>query len=104
MYQDLSKRHDWPVKKAMVHLPISLKGNSERISGNSLSPFGGVGGGGGWGLGGQNKDLGSAFPPIRDVTNRGHMTSATRLTTVRVATNLQESGLGEIKETVDLDV
>ena len=96
MYQDLSKRHDWPVKKAMVHLPISLKGNSERISGNSLSP---VGGGGG-----QNKDLGSAFPPIRDVTNRGHMTSATRLTTVRVATNLQESGLGEIKETVDLDV
>ena len=98
MYQDLSKRHDWPVKKAMVHLPISLKGNSERISGNSLSSFGGGG------LGGQNKDLGSAFPPIRDVTNRGHMTSTTRLTTVRVATNLQESGLGEIKETVDLDV
>ena len=95
MYQDLSKRHDWPVKKAMVHLPISLKGNSESISGNSLSPFGG---------GGQNKDLGSAFPPIPDVTNRGHMTSTTRLTTVRVATNLQESGLGEIKETVDLDV
>ena len=94
MYQDLSKRHDWPVKKAMVHLPISLKGNSEPISGNSLSSFGG----------GQNKDLGSAFPPIRDVTNRGHMTSTTRLTTVRVATNLQESGLGEIKETVDLDV
>ena len=55
-------------------------------------------------MGGQNKDLGSAFPPIRDVTNRGHMTSTTRLTTVRVATNLQESGLGEIKETVDLDV
>ena len=59
-------------------------------------------GGGGWG--GQKKDLGSAFPPIPDVTNRGHMTSTTRLTTVRVATNLQESGLGEIKETVDLDV
>ena len=81
MYQDLSKRHDWPVKKAMVH-------------------FFGRGEGGG----GQNKDLGSAFPPIRDVTNRGHMTSATRLTTMRVATNLQESGLGEIKETVNLDV
>ena len=47
MYQDLSKHHDWPVKKAMVHLPISLKGNSERISGNSLSPFGRGGGGGG---------------------------------------------------------
>ena len=46
-YQDLSKRHDWPVKKAMVHLPISLQGNSERISGNSLSSFGGGGGVGG---------------------------------------------------------
>ena len=101
MYQDLSKRHDWPVKKAIVRLPISLKENSERISGNSLSPLGRGGGGGG---GYQNKDLGSAFPPIRDVTNRSDMTSVTRLTTVRVATNLQESGLGEIKETLDLDV
>ena len=58
MYQDLSKRHDWPVKKAMVHLPISLKGNSESISGNSLSPFW-VGGGGG---GGAEQGSGLCFP------------------------------------------
>ena len=38
--QDLSTRHDWPVKKATDNLPIRLKGNSKRISGNSLSPFG----------------------------------------------------------------
>ena len=93
MYQDLSKRHDWTLKKAIVNLTISLKENSKRISGDSLSP-----------LGAQNKDLDSAFPPIRDVTNRVHMTSATRITTVRVATNLQESGFGEVKETVDLYV
>ena len=40
MYQDLSTRHDWSVKKAIVDLPIRLKGNSKRISGNSLSPLG----------------------------------------------------------------
>ena len=28
VYQDLSRRHDWPVKKAVVDLPIRLKGNS----------------------------------------------------------------------------
>ena len=28
VYQDLSTRHDWPVKKAIVDLPIRLKGNS----------------------------------------------------------------------------
>ena len=28
MYQDLSTRHDWPVKKAIVNLPIKLKENS----------------------------------------------------------------------------
>ena len=49
MYQDLSKRHDWPVKKGIVDLPIRMKGNSKRISGNSLSP-----------LRAQNKDLGVA--------------------------------------------
>ena len=32
--------HDGPVKKAIVNLPIRLKGNSKRISGNSLSPLG----------------------------------------------------------------
>ena len=93
MYQDLSTRHDWTLKKAIVHLPISLKGNSKRISGNSLSS-----------LGAQNKNLGSAFPPIRDVTNRGHMTSGTRQTKARVAKIFKKSGLGEIRETVDLYV
>ena len=38
VYQDLSTRHDWPVKNAIVDLPIRLKGNSKRSSGNSLSP------------------------------------------------------------------
>ena len=38
MYQDLSTRHDCPVKKTIVNLPIRLRGNSKRISGNSLSP------------------------------------------------------------------
>ena len=31
MYQDLSTRHDWPVKKAIVDLPVRLKENSKRI-------------------------------------------------------------------------
>ena len=39
MYQDLSTRHDWPVKKAIVDLPIRLKRNSKRISDNKLSPL-----------------------------------------------------------------
>ena len=42
-------RHDWPAKKAFVDLPIKMKGNSKRTSGNSLSP-----------LGAQNKDIGAA--------------------------------------------
>ena len=49
VYQDLSKRHDWPVKKAIVDLPIRLKGNSKRTFRNSLSL-----------LEAQSKDLGSA--------------------------------------------
>ena len=40
MYQDLSTRRDWPVKKAIIDLPIRLKGNSKRTSGNSLSRCG----------------------------------------------------------------
>ena len=28
MYQDLRKRHDWPVKKPLFDWPIRLKGNS----------------------------------------------------------------------------
>ena len=37
VHHDLSTRHDWPVKKAIVRLPISMKGNSKRTSGNSSS-------------------------------------------------------------------
>ena len=40
VYQDLSACRDWPVKKAIVNLPIRLKGNSKLISGSSLSPLG----------------------------------------------------------------
>ena len=41
VYQDLSTHHDWPFKKAIVSLPIRLKGNSKCTSANSLSPVGG---------------------------------------------------------------
>lgn len=37
---DLGKHHDWPVKTAIVDLPISLKWNWKCIFGNSLSPLG----------------------------------------------------------------
>ena len=40
----------WPVKEAIVNLPIRLKGNSTLFSGNSLSH---------WGVA-QNKDIGAA--------------------------------------------
>lgn len=40
LYQDLSMRHYWLVKKTMVNLPVSLKGNLKCISGNLLSPLG----------------------------------------------------------------
>ena len=47
MYQGLSTQLDWPVKKPIVMLPIRMKGNSKRISGNSfVGP-----------LGAKNKDL-----------------------------------------------
>ena len=49
VYQDLSTRHDWPVANALVDLLIRLKGNSKRISGNSLNL-----------LGAQNMDLAAA--------------------------------------------
>ena len=39
VHQDLGTRHDWPVKKAIVDLPIRMKRNSKRISGNKLSPL-----------------------------------------------------------------
>ena len=40
MYQDLSTRLDWPVKKGIVDLLIRLKGISKCTSKNSLSPLG----------------------------------------------------------------
>ena len=51
-------RHDWPVKKAIVDLPIRLKGKFKtHFRYNSLSP-----------LGFQNKDIGAARES--EVTNR----------------------------------
>ena len=49
VYQDLSTRHDWTVKKAIIDWPIRMKRNSKRTSSNSFSP-----------LGSQNEDLGAA--------------------------------------------
>ena len=40
VYQDVSTRHDWPVKKAIADLPIRLKGNSKCTSSNLWSPLG----------------------------------------------------------------
>ena len=51
VYQDLSTSHDWPFEKSIVILPIRLKENSKRISGNSLSP-----------LGAQSQDIGATYP------------------------------------------
>ena len=48
-HQDLSKSHDWSVKKACVDLLIRMKGNSKRTSSNLFNP-----------LGAWNKDLGTA--------------------------------------------
>ena len=53
MYQDSSTRYDWPVKNAMVDLPIKMKENSKRFSGYSLSS-----------LGGQNKDISTALQTL----------------------------------------
>ena len=53
MYQDLSTRHDWPVKNAIVDLSVKMEGNSKCISGNSLSPL--------WA---QNKDTGAALKKV----------------------------------------
>ena len=49
--------HDWPDKKAIVDLPITLKGNSKHVTSNSLSPY---------------------RPCFSDVTNRGYIMSATQ--------------------------
>ena len=49
MYQDLTTHHDWLIKKAIVDLPIRLKGNWKPTSSNLLSL-----------LGAQSKDLSTA--------------------------------------------
>ena len=36
MYQDLRTSHDWLAKNAIVDLPIKIKGNSKRISVESV--------------------------------------------------------------------
>ena len=50
VYQDFSTCHDWAVKKAIVDLPIKLKGNSKCTTVDLLSL-----------LGAQSKDLGAPF-------------------------------------------
>ena len=50
VYQHLSMQHDCPVKKAIVDLPIKMKGNWKYISSNLLSL-----------RGAQNKDIGAAL-------------------------------------------
>ena len=49
MDQDLNTRHDWPVKKAIIDLPIKVKGNSKHTSIDSSGP-----------LVAENKDIGVA--------------------------------------------
>ena len=39
-FQDLSKRYDWPVKKAIVNFPMKIKQNLKCTFGNLLSPLG----------------------------------------------------------------
>ena len=40
VYQDLSTHHDWPVKRAIVDLPIRMKRNSKHVSAKLLHPLG----------------------------------------------------------------
>ena len=49
MDQDLNTRHDWPVKKAIIDLPIKVKGNSKHTCIDSSGP-----------LVAENKDIGVA--------------------------------------------
>ena len=73
VYQDLSMHYGWPVKKAIVKLPIGSKVNSKCISSNSLSP-----------LEAQNKDISAA--------------SQTLLTGVRVHLQCRLVILGDNKQ------
>ena len=80
VYQDLSTRHEWPVKRDMLDLPIRMKGNSKRISGNLLSP-----------LEAQNKYLGAASQTL--------LTSATQAK-VKRAVGILFSGTGLVTPSV----
>ena len=80
VYQDLRTRNDWPVKKAIVDLPITMKGNSKRTSGNSLNP-----------LEAQNKDLGASQTSLIGVKFRlGY-----RLGSVRIIGNFEKPRVRE---------
>ena len=59
VYQDVSMRHDWPVRNPIIYLSIKMKGNLKRTSGNSLMP-----------LGAQNRDLGAASQILIEVKLR----------------------------------
>ena len=59
VYNDLSARHDWPVKNAIVDLPIRMKGNSKCTYDNSFSP-----------LGAQNKNLVTALKVLQTVLTK----------------------------------
>ena len=48
MYQDLSMRHDWPIRKAIVDLLISMNRPSEMGHTKIGLLSQGGGGGGGW--------------------------------------------------------
>ena len=63
VYQDLSMRHDWPVKQACVDLSIKMKGNSKHTSGSLLEA--------------QSKGYWCCFT---DVTNQGSLVSVTQAT------------------------
>ena len=65
MYQGLSTHYDWPDKKAIVDLPITLEGNSKHVTSNSLGPLGAH----------SEQAYRRCFS---DVTNRGYITSATQ--------------------------
>ena len=79
MYQDLSTCHDWPVKKAIVDLPIRLKGNLKCTFSNLLSL-----------LGARNKDISAAS----DIANLGKI-YITLLTVTYNLTYIAGSFVGE---------
>ena len=54
-------RRDWPVKQAIVNLPIRWEGNSKRISGNLLNL-----------LLAQTKDIGAASQTLLTAVKLGH--------------------------------